>query len=57
MSKKAGGKGKSKQVDEELEELKDTAKKGTLRIEALERELCMLFFCILLFFFSSLISS
>ena len=56
MSKKGGGKGKSKAVDEELEQLKDTAKKGTLRIAALERELC-LSYTLLPFFLSFLISS
>jgi hypothetical protein len=43
MSKKGGGaKKKSKQVDEELEGLKEAALKGRLRVEALERELCLL---------------
>ncbi|KAH7817298.1 uncharacterized protein MONOS_11531 [Monocercomonoides exilis] len=39
MSKKGGSKKGKQQVDEELEQLKDLALKGKLRIEALEREL------------------
>lgn len=52
MSKKAGGKKKSKQVDEELEGLKDMANKGKLRIEALQRELCLIFFTFYLLYYS-----
>lgn len=54
MSKKAGGKKSSKQVDEELESLKEMANKGKLRIEALERELCLLVFYSFLFSYSDL---
>jgi hypothetical protein len=42
--KETGGKKKAKkQVDEELEALKTLDKKGQLRLEALERELCLYF--------------